>query len=428
MASLDRLPPELINKIVDLIEEPDKCPQKHLSRLRLVTRALNAVATPRVFAVMPLWIGLQSLTYLDNVAKRSKLSKFVTKIAFDPIRMIVDYDEEELRGKMKDYFECRKDRLNDSAFALGRYLSSRKDYASKQRFLDFENTDRKILTRTLRLLPNLRAIDIIVPSISLGGEELLKSFGRLCRLDFSQDFLRQSNVLLKAIEDTEISLDALHLLASEEICPLRKMENGCYPTQVQTLPKNTFIFELDSSQWRKFSHSENLASKMLPSLKDLRFLVPVDADLQEFNTTCDSVRFVLGKNLGVSKLGVAAHYRANVIRDERTRLLRDIMEIKFDGLQTLHLCGLRVDNLSEVAQFFSRLNQGLVAVHFGNVIATKNVTGNWSELLASLSILEWKSLKSFKLTECVKKERELDIAPFLKNGTTMPQLDEILKQ
>ncbi|KAG8530208.1 uncharacterized protein KY384_004708 [Bacidia gigantensis] len=150
MAALDRLPPELTNKIVNLLKRSDTESQTHLRNLRLVNRALSVVATPFVFATVPLWIGMHSLKNLNNIAQHPLLSKLVTKIAFEPLRAIETYDEGELQKSVKDYFDYQNSSLNDSTIAVGQYLAARKRYANEQQFLDRDDTDRRILTLEYR--------------------------------------------------------------------------------------------------------------------------------------------------------------------------------------------------------------------------------------------------------------------------------------
>lgn len=71
---MDRLPLEIIKMVVEYIDtEDDWAVREDLKSLRLVTRQLSDLVTPSLFRTIPLWISLQSLQNLSDIAEHPYL-------------------------------------------------------------------------------------------------------------------------------------------------------------------------------------------------------------------------------------------------------------------------------------------------------------------------------------------------------------------
>ena len=71
---MDRLPPELLTKIVDHTgTDDDHGCRRELKGIRFLTRSLSNIATARLFRTLPLWISQQSLQNLKDVSEHPQM-------------------------------------------------------------------------------------------------------------------------------------------------------------------------------------------------------------------------------------------------------------------------------------------------------------------------------------------------------------------
>ena len=81
---MDALPTEILREIVGHFSSTNPSDRDVLKNLRLITRPIQAVATPHLFHTLQVWTNLGSLQRLDMVSKTESLTVCIRKLDFFP--------------------------------------------------------------------------------------------------------------------------------------------------------------------------------------------------------------------------------------------------------------------------------------------------------------------------------------------------------
>ena len=128
-SALNRFPPELVKTVVDNL------PRADLPAARFLNEQFSSIAAPRLFSSVPLWISINSLQNLADLAAHSHLRGYVQEIVFSPLRLIDYKDENKYLSRVKTCLEYGCDSVTSTALHYGRHRSAYRAFIDAQRYL-----------------------------------------------------------------------------------------------------------------------------------------------------------------------------------------------------------------------------------------------------------------------------------------------------
>ncbi|KAG8530231.1 uncharacterized protein KY384_004731 [Bacidia gigantensis] len=408
---MDRFPQELLKIIVDHVDcFDDHEGRQALKSLRLVSSTFSNLAAVPLFRTVPLWIGLQSLTNLSNIAEHPSLSKYVTKIIFSPLQ-IRTYDNETKRSaEILDRFEVSSNSANEIILSNLKYTQAYGNYRRMQIALATHNQDKKIVVRAFRLLSNLTRLEVDSSRTRIGAAELRSAFGVMDGSELTMRGEYTIDVLLRALKDSGIKLSALVIRHSETFVnrksprafgrppPLLLKSDLDYDRISLALPEpQRFTSAVDNLEIR------GLASMLEPEEEHLKAVVI--RRLIELGRTL--------KKLDIGELGDFG--LSNMCP------LREIFRfITFRHLESLSLSWFNCQE-QEIVELLSHITKSIVQVD----LALVKIEGQgWSSVLTSLRQRSFKSLTSFVLTFCHDEEEFLHVERYIKKQTKTNPLEQ----
>ena len=126
---LSSFPPELVKKIVDYL------PRADLPAARFMNKQFKAIANPRLFDTIPLWISQKSLESLTDLSNHLELRLYVERIVFSPLQLVEHKQEAKYFSKVKTALEYYTDSLCSVALQFCKHRSAYRAYIDAQRYL-----------------------------------------------------------------------------------------------------------------------------------------------------------------------------------------------------------------------------------------------------------------------------------------------------
>lgn len=205
----------LPNEIISLIVE--HLPRDDLSQARHVGKVFAAIAAPRLFETIPLWLGLRSLQALTQLSHHHQLRHCVKAIVFSPLRFVdhdrKDEDEDEGEGEVTYLSRTRsRIRLSTDSSSLSELLflkhrSAYHAFIEDQRNLTVDELDVSILTHAFEQLPKLENIVLDHGNTTIGANLLHRKLGPFDSADLlTCDCLHPLPVLLRAMATAGVEL------------------------------------------------------------------------------------------------------------------------------------------------------------------------------------------------------------------------------
>ena len=111
-------------------------PRPDLPAARFLNKQLKAIAAPRLFDTIPLWISLKSLESLTSLSKHPEPSSYVEKIVFSPLRLKDHKQDSKYLSKVRTVLGYDTNSLDSVALQYCRYKAAYRAFIEAQRYLD----------------------------------------------------------------------------------------------------------------------------------------------------------------------------------------------------------------------------------------------------------------------------------------------------
>lgn len=416
---MDSIPIEVLCFIVREV------PGDSLENLRLVNRTLASEAAPRLFEVIPVWIGLRSLEKLAALSEHPQLSQYPKEVVFSPIRFIIDHGHDDFyRAKVQEWSKHQPSPLNSHTLATSRHKLAYRSYIEAQRYLS-RGEDVSVLARAFTNLPNLETLHLDHGNLAVGSLELMNAFGRF-------------------VTDELVTYDCKYSL----------------PTLIRALSfsRTKFkIFKLGPGKDPHYANGRDLSetSRARSSIASLAHEEPrritVDAFTDTFCATYDDhchralsmLRELRIGDISVCSSDVAAltsaiHMMIESAPDIETIVINDIdlhhtqpRPSLTTTIPTYPLHKLRVLDVSNyeteipaLIDFFRHHRTSLVEVKLDSVSICSN---DWSTALMRLRTINFVCLELFTLNWCDEQEEKLEVQEYILRKTDADPLVELKK-
>ena len=203
---MDRLALETLQSVVHNVDRQD------LFSVRFVNKALASAAAPRLFEVIPLWLGVDSLDRLTCLSEHQTLSTYVNEIYCSPIHFLKSTEADNYAHRYREWLDYHDMSISKSLLVSAKHLSAYKSYMEGQRLLAKTDADVKILTATFKKLPKLESIVIDWNNSTIGLKSITHDFGMLHPgILLSYDCKRLLSVVFRALVASHRTLRSLCL-------------------------------------------------------------------------------------------------------------------------------------------------------------------------------------------------------------------------
>ena len=417
---MDRLPQELLCLVVQNIEHGNA---DALRSSRLVNKALSAAATPLLFEVVTVWIGVRSLERLTAISEHPQLSRYPRNIIFSPVRFI-DYEDDNLyRDKVKNLPEHRFGSPNRSALLLAKHMSVYRSCIEMQRQLSLNALDVAILAKAFSQLPRLSNLDFDNDGPWIGGEELIRSFGTFKATDLlTCDCYHTYQVLVEAMAASPIKFKSFlfgHIEGTSDIYSSLEHHSRAI-TGLSPGPTLTAGESLPSRPACMLSQalSETICAKHMWICKDafcgLRGFrtgeIWVEDD-EALTGVANAFRYLM-----LSAPGLETVTLVDIEYTAENRLLTLDNLVPSEGLTNIKTLYIECHETSIefLNDFFGRHGHTIVEVDFWRL---KIAGSDWVKALVALRALDFPLLTRFALHYCDGEHGSLQVQDYLLKKT-----------
>ena len=398
---MERLPQELLQKIAKSL------PRRELFNVRLVNRSLASASAPFLFAVISLWLGLESLESLNSISEHPQLCQYVKTIVCSTLRFI-DYksDGPAPECHIRDWLGFEIDSSSVQALGVERYMSAYNRFIGNQRYLSKDKLDVKILAKAMRRLNKLESIEVGWNNPYIGSNEIIRSFG-MFRGDRLISFggVHFMPVLFQALAASNTKLRRL-LLGHSDLLDYQENTRTLSDIAQPLLPplgsptlNKSLITTLAPQALTALVHHPNFnsVSKVMRSLYEFSFQpnAVIDSNDDDLMDMMPSLSQLIALSKSLKAILVTSVLPEDYEIDVKFPMVSLVPPTLEPLLEKLELTDVEASS-AELTQMLTRHAQTLVDIQ---MIYSTITDADWHEVITQLRAIEFKSLKYFTVPD-----------------------------
>jgi len=395
----------LPNEIISLITK--HLPRDDLSQARHISKAFAAVAAPRLFETIPVWIGLHSLRALTELSQHPQLRHYVKEVAFSPLRFVDHDDQMSYLSRTKASIRLNTDSSNLADLVFMKHKGAYHAFVENQRDLTVDGLDLNILAHAFKQLPSLKRLVLDHTNTTIGAKLLHRELGFFdSSILLTCDCLYTLPVFIRALSIGKVQLECFTIGSSMAFSKRISREVSLvtwdrnHPTLSSQYPKTIApaalakTFDLtsqeDAYEYALFCH---LHTVDIQSIK-----VDRTSDEEAALQMSTALTGLLGlpdilENVKIGNLGF----------DYRTYLnVHDVFSRIGSWVRHLDLSHMKATR-SDLVDFLGEQSQRLESIKFLEVALAN---ASWSNILAELRRFGFPDLKTFILCNCSDPEHD----------------------
>lgn len=395
------LPNEVISLIIKHLTRDDLFQARHISK------AFAAVAAPRLFETIPLWIGLRSLQILTELSEHPQLRQCVKKIVFSPLRFVDDEDEAMYLSRMKTTISLSTNSRSRYALLAIKHELAYRTFIEAQRRLTADGLDISILTHAFKQLPSFMDVDLDHANMLIGANLLRRELEFFDSSDIlSLDSLYPLPVLFRALSTAKVWVERLKIRSSptfskaisRDATLVTRDNNGSRSTRQYPRPTTSEALVKALSTGDTYGYVRNALSRLRSlNIQDVGWDWDNEEATQQIRTIVRQMLSPIGslECVMIGQIGSSEY--------EEQLSIEDLFYYYGQwALVRLDLSGLTTTQHILVG-FLRGQGSTLESIEFWGITLTDTT---WSATLANLRLCGFLALKTFILKECYDLETQ----------------------
>ncbi len=396
MAARATLPNEVIGLIIKHL------PRDDLSHARHISKAFAAVAAPRLFETIPIWIGRDSLQALTELSRHPQLRQYVTEVVFSPLRFIDQKDETTYLSRTKASIRLNTDSSNLADLKMMKHKTAYRSFIESQRELTADGFDLSILAHAFKQLPSLKRLVLDHTNTKIGAKLLHRELGFFnSSILLTCDCLYTLPVLVRALCIGNVQLECFTIGSSTAFSKCKSYEvslvtrDSNYSMLKPQYPK-TIVSAALAKAFDLTYVDDICESNEYLLFRDLRRLEIQDLDRIPSEEAVMQIRIALNGILSLPDKLESIKIGNLGLNNGPDLCLYEPLHLNGGGLRHLDLSYSKAKR-RRLMEFLGDRSLCLESIKFFEVILAN---ASWATVLAELRMLEFPNLKTFILHNC----------------------------